>query len=131
MRIILAPQSWLVGAGTIGMEIFYYMLLEKLSPAEGSLLVRFSIPLSLIVGWALFARRPRAIAWIGGAVIFAGLLPLLFLLDPAYRPAVLTGHCRLGLRLQPARLLRPSSIPGTATRAPSSRNCASRGWSCW
>lgn len=90
LRIILAPQSWLVGAGTIGMEIFYYMLLEKLSPAEGSLLVRFSIPLSLIVGWAMFARRPRAIAWIGGAVIIAGLLPLLFLLDPAYRPAVLT-----------------------------------------
>jgi hypothetical protein len=90
LRIILAPQSWLVGAGTIGMEIFYYMLLQRLSPAEGSLLVRFSIPLSLIVGWALFARRPRAIAWIGGAVIIAGLLPLLFLLDPAYRPAVLT-----------------------------------------
>lgn len=90
VRIILAPQSWLVGAGTIGMEIFYYMLLEKLSPAEGSLLVRFSIPLSLIVGWALFARRPRAIAWIGGAVIIAGLLPLLFLLDPAHRSAVLT-----------------------------------------
>jgi hypothetical protein len=90
VRIILAPQSWLVGAGTICMEIFYYMLLEKLSPAEGSLLVRFSIPLSLIAGWALFARRPRAIAWIGGAVIIAGLLPLLFLLDPAYRPAVLT-----------------------------------------
>ena len=37
----------------------------------------------------MFARRPRAIAWIGGAVIIAGLLPLLFLLDPAYRPAVL------------------------------------------
>ena len=90
VRIILAPQSWLVGAGTIGMEIFYYMLLEKLSPAEGSLLVRFSIPLSLIAGWTLFARRPRAVAWIGGAVIIAGLLPLLFLLDPSYRPAVLT-----------------------------------------
>ncbi len=105
VRIILAPQSWLVGAGTIGMEIFYYLLLEKLSPAEGSLLVRLSIPLSLIVGWALFARRPRAIAWVGGAVIVAGLLPLLFLLDPAYRPAVADGRCRLGLRLQPARLL--------------------------
>ena len=28
MRIILAPQSWLVGVGTIGMEIFYYLLLR-------------------------------------------------------------------------------------------------------
>ena len=28
MRIILAPQSWLVGIGTVAMEVFYYLLLD-------------------------------------------------------------------------------------------------------
>ena len=35
LRIILAPQSWLVGVGTIGMEIFYYMLLEQALAGRG------------------------------------------------------------------------------------------------
>ena len=49
LRIILAPQSWLVGIGIIGMEIFYYLLLAHVAPAHGSLLVRLSIPVSH--GW--------------------------------------------------------------------------------
>jgi hypothetical protein len=84
---ILAPQSWLVGAGIIGMEVFYYLLLEHLSPAEGSLLVRLAIPASLMVGWGLFGRSPRAIAWAGCAVICAGLLPLFLAVAPAQRAA--------------------------------------------
>jgi EamA-like transporter family len=89
VRIMLAPQSWMVGAGTIGMEIFYYLLLERLSPAEGSLLVRISIPLSLVAGWALFGRRPRKLAWIGAGVILAGLVPMVLLLERSYRLAAL------------------------------------------
>ncbi len=87
-QIILAPQSWLVGAGIISMEIFYYLLLKHLSPAEGSLLVRLAIPAALIVGWSLFARRPSAIAWAGSGVICVGILPLLFMVDPAHRTSV-------------------------------------------
>src|SRR5882672_2592688 len=55
LRIMLAPQSWLVGAGTIGIEVFYYALLEHVGPAHGSLLLRVAIPLALVVGWTLFA----------------------------------------------------------------------------
>jgi drug/metabolite transporter (DMT)-like permease len=87
-RIILAPQSWLVGAGVIGMEIFFYLLLEHLSPAEGSLLVRLAIPVSLLAGWGLFGRSPRPVAWAGCAVICAGLLPLFLAVDPAHRTSV-------------------------------------------
>lgn len=88
LRIVMAPQSWLVGAGIISMEIFYYLLLEHLSPAEGSLLVRLSIPAALLVGWSMFARRPRPIAWAGGGVICAGLLPLFLAADPAHRTGI-------------------------------------------
>jgi hypothetical protein len=88
MRIILAPQSWLVGAATIAMEVFYYLLLENLSPAEGSLLVRLAIPLSLVIGWAAFARRPRPVAWFGAAVILAGVGALYLVVDATHRGAV-------------------------------------------
>ena len=44
MRIIMAPQSWLVGAATVGLEIFYYLTLTHLTPTTGSLLVRIAIP---------------------------------------------------------------------------------------
>ena len=50
LRIMLAPQSWLVGIGTIGIEVFYYVLLEHVAPAHGSLLVRLAIPLALVIG---------------------------------------------------------------------------------
>ena len=54
----------LLGIGTVGMEIFYYLALANIAPAHGSLLVRLSIPLSLAVGWVLFARRPPRLALI-------------------------------------------------------------------
>ena len=85
LRIILAPQSWLVGAGIILMEVFFYLLLEHLSPAEGSLLVRLTIPAAIVTGWALFARRPRASAWAGCAIICAGLAPAYLNIAPAHR----------------------------------------------
>ncbi|MBX9588472.1 MAG: DMT family transporter [Hyphomonadaceae bacterium] len=88
-RIILAPQSWLIGFSTIAMEIFYYLLLERLSPAEGSLLVRLAIPLSLIIGWTLYGRAPRLVAWAGAVVILAGILPLLGKLPPSHRTGVI------------------------------------------
>ena len=72
LRIMLAPQSWLVGIGTIGMEVFYYILLEHVAPAHGSLLVRLAIPLSMVIGWVLFARRPPRLAMIGAGVVFLG-----------------------------------------------------------
>ena len=61
LSIVLAPQTWLVGIGTIGLELFYFLLLVHVSPALGSLLLRIAIPLSLAAGWTLF-RAPAGAA---------------------------------------------------------------------
>ena len=104
-RIILAPQSWLVGAGIIGMEIFYYLLLEHLSPAEGSLLVRLAIPAVPGRGLGRCSRAARA------AIAWAGVRRHLRRAAAAVshdRSCASRGrrhrHARHGRRLQPARL---------------------------
>ena len=45
-------------------------------PPHGSLLVRLAIPLAMVVGWVLFARRPPRLAMIGAGVVFLGIAPL-------------------------------------------------------
>ena len=87
LRIMLAPQSWLVGLGIIGIEVAYYILLDYVAPAHGSLLVRLAIPLSMLGGWVIFARRPPRLAMIGTCVVFAGIAPLLLTIDGEYRVA--------------------------------------------
>lgn len=85
LQIVLAWQSWLVGAGIILMEVFYYMVLQHVAPAYGSLQVRIAIPLSMLIGWLMFSRRPPRIAVIGALVIVAGIAPLFLLVEPAHR----------------------------------------------
>ena len=87
--IITAPQTLSVGAGTIGMEIFYYQLLAHIAPAHGSLIVRLAIPVSMLVGFFLFKRRPAALAVIGALVVTAGIVPLILLVPAAHRMEVL------------------------------------------
>lgn len=90
VAIMMAPQSWLVGLGTIGIEVAYYILLDYVPPAHGSLLVRFTIPLSMMTGWALFARQvPRVAAW-GAAVVFIAIALLLFTISAENRLAAST-----------------------------------------
>lgn len=89
VAIMLTPQSWTVGAGTIGMEIFYYLLLAHIAPAHASLIVRLAIPTALITGFVLFHRRPARLAVLGGLVVVAGILPLIAIVDPAYRTGVI------------------------------------------
>jgi hypothetical protein len=89
-RIVLAPQSWLVGIGTIGIEVFYYALLEHVGPAHGSLLLRVAIPLALVVGWTLFARRPRGLSVLGACVVVLGIAPLVVAVDGEHRGAAIT-----------------------------------------
>jgi EamA-like transporter family len=89
LRIALAPQSWLVGAGTIGIEVFYYALLKYVGPAHGSLLLRLAIPLALVLGWSLFARRPRRLSVLGAAVVVLGIAPLVVAVDGEHRSAAM------------------------------------------
>jgi len=87
LRIVLAPQSWLVGFGAIAIEVFYYALLESVSPAHASLLVRLAIPLALAIGWTLFARQPHRLSALGAGVVLVGVVPLIVVIDEQHRAA--------------------------------------------
>jgi hypothetical protein len=54
IRIILAPQSWLVGIATVSLEVFYYLTLTHITPTTGSLLVRVAIPMAMILAGRCF-----------------------------------------------------------------------------
>jgi hypothetical protein len=88
LRIILAPQSWLVGIATVGLEICYFLTLTHLSPTTASLLVRVAIPLAMVVGWLLFGRRPPRLAMIGGFAIIVGIAPLSLTVPAEHRVAI-------------------------------------------
>lgn len=88
MRIILAPQSWLVGIATVGLEVFYYLTLTHISPTTASVLVRVAIPLAMVIGWVLFSRRPPRLAMVGGFAILVGVVPLGFTVPAEHRAAV-------------------------------------------
>ena len=87
LRIMLAPQSWLIGIGFIGMEVFYFMLLEHASPALGSLLVRLTIPVAMLTGWVLVRRQPPGLALLGAGIVLAVVVLLAFTVDPEQRAA--------------------------------------------
>jgi len=88
MRIIMAPQSWLVGFATVGLEVFYYLTLTHISPTTASVLVRVAIPLAMVIGWLMFSRRPPRLAMIGGFAILVGVVPLGFTVPAEHRTAV-------------------------------------------
>jgi drug/metabolite transporter (DMT)-like permease len=90
--IVREPLSWVVGALTIALEIFYYLLLTYVPPAPGSVLVRFSIPIAILMAWALFGRRPRALAVFGGVMVLAGCVSVWFGFTEAQQgPALMAG----------------------------------------
>ena len=100
--IVLTPQSWLIGAGTIAMEVFYFMLLQHLPPADGSVMVRLTVPISLFVGWTLFARRPRPLSIAGATLMCLGMVPVLVSVAPQYLAdvAIAAVGCSLAFNLR-------------------------------
>jgi hypothetical protein len=100
--IVLAPQSWLIGFGTIGMELFYYWLLRYVPPADGSLLARLMIPAALAVGWMLFKRQPSNLTLIGAAIVCLGIVPVLAYVAPEHMLPVIaaTAGCVAAFNLR-------------------------------
>ncbi|MCB1546835.1 MAG: EamA family transporter [Hyphomicrobiaceae bacterium] len=76
-EIVRLPMTWLFGATTIGMEIFYYLAISYADPAEASIFVRFSIPLSMAIGWLALGRRPDGLRLLGAGIVLAGIAWLL------------------------------------------------------
>ena len=69
-RVVLIPQTWAYGACTIFCEIFYYMMMAYVPPADASIYVRLNVPVSIAIGWFFF-RRPV------GGLRLAGSLSIL------------------------------------------------------
>ena len=78
LAIMLHPLSWAVGGTIIGMEAFYCLVIAYVPPADGSLVIRLSIPLSLIIGYLAFRRRSGPIAWVGGTLVFLAVLAIMW-----------------------------------------------------
>lgn len=82
-RIMLAPLSWVVGFGIIGMEALYYLMLWYVTPAEASVLTRLAIPVAIGMGFMIHGRRPRPRAIWGTVIVLGGIVALCLRLDPA------------------------------------------------
>lgn len=75
--IMLDPASWLVGLANMAVEGGYALLLTYVAPAQGSLMIRMSIPITLLIGVVMFGRRPPVAVWFGATlvgVVVAGLM---------------------------------------------------------
>lgn len=67
--IMLDPVSWLIGIGNMAVEGGYAVLLSYVPPAPGSLMIRLSIPFTLLMGVFLFGRRPPPLVYIGAFLV--------------------------------------------------------------
>lgn len=85
LQTAFARQSLVFGFSTVMLEAFYFLLLGILTPAETSLSLRLSVPVSLIMGWIFFARIMSPRIWLGSAIIFAAVLPILLSVDTGQR----------------------------------------------
>ncbi|MBU1210674.1 MAG: hypothetical protein KJ587_05290 [Alphaproteobacteria bacterium] len=84
-KIAFARQSLAFGASTVLLEAFYFELLGVLPPAETSLALRLSVPVSLVVGWLYLARLMTPKLWFGSAIIVAAVVPVLWNVEPGER----------------------------------------------
>jgi hypothetical protein len=69
--IMFARESWIVGFSNIIVEGGYASLLGYVTPAEGSLLIRLSIPVTILIGFIAYGRRPSLLAWAGAGLVGA------------------------------------------------------------
>lgn len=85
LAVALAGQSLIFGFSTVLLEAVYYLLLGIMSPAETSLSLRLSVPVSLTIGWLFFARVMTGRLWLGCLIIIAAVVPILFWVDADQR----------------------------------------------
>ncbi len=79
--IMLDPGSWLIGIANMAVEGGYAMLLGYVPPADGSLMIRLSIPITLLIGVIVFGRRPRGLVWAGAGLVGAVVASLFATVD--------------------------------------------------
>jgi drug/metabolite transporter (DMT)-like permease len=84
-QIATTPLSWLIGSCIIVMEAVYYMLLKYVSPADGSMLVRLTVPMSIMIGAVALGRRPSRGTVAGAALVTIGIVWYTLNLTPESR----------------------------------------------
>src|SRR5262249_7754690 len=67
-KIIFAPQTWAYGAATIAGEIFYYVMIVFVPPADASVFMRVTILLTIVLGWLVVGRRITPLRGLGIAL---------------------------------------------------------------
>ena len=95
--IMFARESWIVGVGNIVVEGGYASLLGYVTPAEGSLMIRLSIPITILIGFVLYGRRPAWLVWMGAGVVGAVVVDLLFNVQPGIAGPVIGSAFACGL----------------------------------
>lgn len=69
LKLILHPLSWVIGAASVLVEVFYYLMLTQGLPAHGNVILRIAIPLAMLTAWGALGRRPNRVSVLGGAGI--------------------------------------------------------------
>ena len=72
-RIVLVPQTWAYGVCTILCEIFYYLMMAYVPPADASIFVRLNVPVSIAIGWLLLGRRVGGLRLLGSVAILLAI----------------------------------------------------------
>ncbi len=91
-KVVMHPISWLFGVSAVALETTYFMLLSYMAPAEATLTVRLTVPISVLIGWLFFSRRIDWLMLLGLGIIVAAVVPIFDGLAPdATIPAVIFG----------------------------------------
>lgn len=84
VAIMLAPQTWAYGAATIIGEIFYYVMLMYVPPADASIFMRLNILLTIVMGWLVLGRRITGLRAAGMVIVLIGLAVTTWLFPAAH-----------------------------------------------
>ncbi|MEQ8825115.1 MAG: hypothetical protein RIC14_12155 [Filomicrobium sp.] len=76
VAVALARASLVFGFSTVLLEAFYFLLLAIMTPAETSLSLRLSVPVSIVIGWLFFERGVSRQIWFGSLIITLAALPV-------------------------------------------------------
>ena len=72
-RILYVPQTWAYGACTILCEIFYYLMMAYVQPADASIFVRLNVPVSIALGWLFLSRVVGGLRIVGALFILIAI----------------------------------------------------------
>jgi drug/metabolite transporter (DMT)-like permease len=76
--LLATPLTWVVGLGTVVVEVVFFLMLLEVAPADGSLLARLSVPLAPVLGYLLFRLPQPPVVWIGCVIVISGVAPLIW-----------------------------------------------------